>query len=93
MIFSREIKKINWWVQAITKLWECLIYIVFVREQINIHNCLIWQWYFHTCNIAETLFKFFHRSYKCIGLKLSSTNFHQHLLVTLKSSIKQNNMG
>ena len=24
MIFSREIKKLNWWVQAITKLWECL---------------------------------------------------------------------
>ena len=35
MVFSREIKtKLNWWVQAIAKLWECLIYVVFVEKHI-----------------------------------------------------------
>ena len=36
MVFSREIKtKSNWWVQAITKLWECFICIVFVEKHEN----------------------------------------------------------
>ena len=35
MVFSREIKtKPNWWVQANTKLWECLICVVFVEKHI-----------------------------------------------------------
>ena len=36
MVFFREIKtKSNWWVQAITKIWKCLIYVVFVEKQEN----------------------------------------------------------
>ena len=57
----------------------------------NIHDFLMWQLYFHIFSIADFLFTFFHSGYKCIGLKL--WDFDQHLLVTLKLSIKQNNMG
>ena len=35
MVFSREIKtKSNCWVQAITKLWQCLICVIFVEKHI-----------------------------------------------------------
>ena len=61
------------------------------KTYMTIHNFLIWQLYFHICSIADFLFTFSHSGYKCIELKL--WNCHQHLLVTLKSSIKQNNMG